>query len=97
MEPLSDGPGEQANPVVLAVPGGTHAMGIFAPRQAGAHTSGPTYGRHRFDAAKVVKWNCVFRADRRATAGEYPYQMFVVVGDLTMVRDALAALHHTAP
>ena len=99
LEPLSDGPGEQANPVVLAVPGGTHAMGIFAPRQPGAHSSGPSYGRFRFDDAKVVKWNCVFRVRNPAGVppGEYVYQMFVVVGDLVMVRDALAALHRTAP
>ena len=74
-------------------------MGIFAPRQPGAHTSGPSYGRFRFDDAKVVKWNCVFRGRNPAgvPAGEYSYQMFVVVGNLVMVRDALAALHHTAP
>ena len=31
LEPLSDGPGEIPQPVVLSVAGGTHAMGIYAP------------------------------------------------------------------
>ena len=31
MEPLSDGPGEQRYPVVLATQNGSHAMGIYSP------------------------------------------------------------------
>jgi hypothetical protein len=94
LEPLSDGPGEQSEPVVLAVPGGTHAMGIYAPPQPGRNTTGPGYGRFRFAAAKVVKWNCVFRVtDAEGIApGEYRYRMFVIVGDLATVRDAIRKL-----
>ena len=58
LEPLSDGPGEGPRPVVLAMAGGTHAMGIYAPPQPARHTIGPSYGRFRFPAEKVVKWNC---------------------------------------
>jgi hypothetical protein len=61
LEPLSDGPGEQRLPIVFAVPGGTHAMGIYAPPQPARNRAGPTYGRFRFPVEKVVKWNCVFR------------------------------------
>ena len=79
--------------------GGTHAMGIFAPRQPDAHASGPSYGRFRFGEVKVVKWNCVLRGRNPAgvAAGESFYQMCVVVGDLVMVRDGRAALYRTAP
>lgn len=96
LEPLTDGPGEQSNPVVLAVPEGTHAMGIFAPPQPATDTTGPSYGRFRFANEKVVKWNCVFRVRKPSgvVAGEYSYRMFVVVGNLTTVRDTLASLHH---
>ena len=95
LEPLSDGPGEGPRPVVLAVAGGTHAMGIYAPPQPARNTTGPSYGRFRFKAEKVVKWNCVFRVHNAEgiAAGEYPYRMFVIVGDLNTVRDSMRSLH----
>jgi hypothetical protein len=42
----------------------------------------------------VVKWNCVFRLREEAgiAAGEYPFRMFVVVGDRETVRNGLRAL-----
>jgi len=96
VESLSDGPGEGPNPVIFSVPGGTHAICIYAPPQAASNTTGPSYGRFRFRTEKVVKWNCVFRVtDKNGIApGEYAYRMFVVVGELNTVRDSLRALHH---
>jgi hypothetical protein len=95
LEALSDGPGEQPNPIVFSVPSGSHAMGIYAPPQPAPNRKGPTYGRFRFPAEKVVKWNCVFRAADQdgIVPGEHPFRMFVIVGDLSNVRDALRALH----
>ena len=95
LEPLGDGPGEKPLPVVLATTNGTHAMGIYAPPQPAPHRTGPTYGRWRFVAEKVVKWNCVFRVQDKdgVAAGAYPFRLFVVVGDLNTVRDSLRALH----
>ena len=95
VEPLSDGPGEIARPVVFTVPEGTHAMGIYAPPQPATRMAGPTYGRFRFVMEKVVKWNCVFRLhdDRGIAPGDYAFRMFVVVGDLASVTDGLRALH----
>jgi hypothetical protein len=94
LEPLSDGPGEGRRPVVFSLPGGSHAMGIYAPPQPRPRTIGPTYGRFRFPVEKVVKWNCVFRVTDPAgiPAGEYAYRMFVIVGDLATVRASLPAL-----
>jgi len=94
--PLSDGPGEGPHPVVLAVPGGTHAMGIYAPPQPAPNTTGPGYGRWRFVAEKVVKWNCVFRVTNKngIPAGEHSFRMFVIVGDLNTVRSSMRALQH---
>ncbi len=94
LEPLSDGPGEGPNPVVFSVPSGSHAMAIFAPPQPAKNTRGPSYGRFRFRAEKVVKWNCVFRVvDKNGIApGKYAFSTFVVVGDLDTVRDSLRAL-----
>ena len=88
LRPLDDGPGEQASPVVFATPGGTHAMGIYSPEP------NPGYGRFRFRAEKVNKWNCVFRVrDPEGIApGEYRYRLFVVVGTLDDVRRTLGDL-----
>ena len=99
LEPLSDGPGEGSNPVVFAVPGGSHAMGIYAPPQPAANTTGPTYGRWRFVAEEVVKWNCVIRTSDKSgiRPGEHSFRMFVIVGDLTTVRASLRALTKSPP
>lgn len=99
LEPLTDGPGEQLRPVVFALASGTHAMGIYAPPQPASKTTGPSYGRFRFHAERVVKWNCVFRVRNEdgIWPGEHSYRMFVVVGDLSTVRDSLRALHGGLP
>ena len=68
LESLDDGPGEQSQPLVLATPNGSHAMGVFSPDQPSRGYEGAGYGRFRFKAEKVVKWNCVFRL-RDATNG----------------------------
>lgn len=89
LQPLSDGPGEQADPVVLATPDGRHAMGIWSP------DTGARYGRFRFGRERVVKWNCVFRLGRAGEplrAGAYGFRHFVVVGDLATVESVLRGL-----
>ena len=86
VRPLSDGPGEQPHPVVLATEDGRFAMGVRSP-QAGA-----SYGRFRFVAEKVVKWNCVFRAHdpQGLRPGRYVYRAVVAVGSLEDVRKVLS-------
>lgn len=98
LEPISDGPGENPDPVVLSTPEGSHAMGIFAPPQDLHGAVGPGYGRFRFAEERVVKWNCVFRLHDSAgiPAGTYPFRMHVVVGDLETVRASLLALQREA-
>ena len=99
VEPLTDGPGEIPRPVVFATADGSHAMAIFAPPQSAPHVTGPTFGRFRFHEEKVVKWNCVFRVRDAAgiAPGEYPFRMFVIVGDLATITDSLRALHREFP
>ena len=95
LEPLTDGPGEQRDPVALSTADGSHAMGIIAPGPPPAGSVGPGYGRFRFVAEKVVKWNCVFRirpADKAVKPGEYRYQMLVPIGTLADVEAALVRL-----
>lgn len=100
LEPLTDGPGEQRNPVAFSTADGAHAMGIIAPDPAPAGSVGPGYGRFRFVAEKVVKWNCVFRvrpADGAVPAGDYRYRMLVPIGTLADVEAALAKLVDRVP
>lgn len=97
LEPLSVGPGEQAFPVVLATENGSHAMGVFSPDQPSKGYEQAGYGRFRFAAEKVVKWNCVFRLQSAegVSPGEYAFRTFVIVGDLGSVTQSLHALHKT--
>lgn len=104
LESLTDGPGEQPFPVVLATEDGSHAMGIISRAATALDESQeesllpaakPGYGRWRFGPEKVVKWNSVFRIRRTAgiEPGEYSFHNFVVVGDRETVRRSLAELH----
>lgn len=99
--PLGDGPGEQPAPVVLATRDGRFAMGIYALPAAADRGGKPAYGRWRFRAEKVVKWNAVYRVRdaRGVRPGDYSYQMYVPVGSREGCRAALAELHRrsTAP
>lgn len=92
---LSDGPGEQAAPVVLSTAGGEYAMGVFSPDQPSPGFERAGYGRFRFPAQRVTKWNCVFRVKnpQGVPPGDYAYRCFVIVGDLETVRQSLEALH----
>lgn len=98
LEALDDGPGEVPHPVVFSTSEGTHAMGIYAPPQPAPKMTGPTFGRFRFHAEKVVKWNCVFRLrdSEGIAAGDHNLRMLVIVGDLATVAETLRALRDEA-
>lgn len=94
LKPLDDGPGEQAAPVVLATPDGKFAMGVYSPDQPSRGFEGAGYGRFRFAAEKVVKWNSVFRIRdaNGVAAGKYAYRNYVIVGALQDVQQTLTGL-----
>ena len=94
-ERLSDGPGEQAWPVILATASGSHAMGVYSPDQPSAGFAQAGYGRWRFAKQRVTKWNCVFRVRRPAgiRSGDYQFRNFVVIGDRQTVIDTIRKLH----
>lgn len=97
--PLDDGPGEQNRPIVFSTPDGKHAMGIFSPDQPSPGFAGVGYGRWRFGAEKVVKWNCVFRESARKgiVSGDRRYQMFVIVGTRDTCAQTMTRLHERFP
>jgi hypothetical protein len=94
LDELDDGPGEQAWPVVFATRNGSHAMGVFSPDQPSRGYEEAGYGRFRFLAEKVVKWNCVFRSrdEKEVAPGDYRFRVFVAVGTLDDVRQSLDRL-----
>lgn len=91
---LDDGPGEQAYPVIFATADGNHAMGVFSPDQPSRGYEQAGYGRFRFKAERVVKWNCVFRvrAAGGVAPGKHRFKVFVAVGTLDDVRRSLNEL-----
>jgi hypothetical protein len=93
---LSDGPGEQADPVVLATADGRYAMGVLGQPATAKGLRGPTYGRFRFQSERVVKWNCVYRVTREepVPAGDYSFSLRVAVGTQADVEAMLGDLAH---
>lgn len=91
---LSDGPGEQEHPVVFSTADGKHAMGVWSPDQPSAGYPKAGYGRFRYAAERVVKWNCVFRESNAdwLPAGDRTFRMFVAVGALDDVRTTLCEI-----
>jgi hypothetical protein len=96
--PLSDGPGEQPFPVVLSTADGGHAMGVWSGDHCHTRESPPGYGRFRFEAAGVTKWNVVFRErdTRGLRAGRWDYRVWVAVGTREIVERVLLQLREAA-
>ena len=99
LEPISDGPGEQSEPLVFSTENGSHAIGIYSPQQPSPGFENAGYGRWKFGPERVVKWNSVFRLRRPEgiESREYSFRNFVVVGDRETVRTTLAKLHQQHP
>jgi hypothetical protein len=95
LKPLSDGPGEQPDPVVLSTADGKFAMGVYSPDQPGTGFAAAGYGRFRFATEKVVKWNCVFRLRDTGgiSPGAYSFRCFLAVGTRADCERTLSALH----
>lgn len=87
---------EQGLPVVVAVPGGSWAIGQWSPDLPSTGYPSYGYGSHHIvspgnDAASESKINVVYRMDN-VPAGEYDTQTFVAVGSLEQVRVALCSI-----
>jgi len=95
MESLSDGPGEQNLPVVLATSDGRHALGLYTPQTGHGKLVGPGYGRFRLSYAGVTKSNVVFR-QQDAAAGPHRFLVYSVFGTLEDVRASLSKLQKIA-
>lgn len=97
LQPLTDGPGEQPLPVILATADGAYAMGVVARDPTPPRMTGPGYGRFRFKHEQVVKWNCVYRLrddEAGIPAEDYVFRQFVIVGSLKEVKTAMLNIAH---
>ncbi len=97
--PRSRRNGELREPVVLSTPSGDHAMGVFTPDRPPAGQPPVGYGSFEFPAAKVVKWNCVFRLRQSdpIPPGDHAFRLFVVLGTREDCRRTLVALEREFP
>lgn len=95
---LSDGPGEQALPVIVATPDHNFVMGIFSPGLLQTAHPKSGYGRFRFfnhseiAGWNTVKWNAVYR-EAPVRRGRYHYRCYVAIGTVEDVRLAMERLH----
>jgi hypothetical protein len=101
LTPLSDGPGEQASPVIFATADGRHAAGVWSPTLPQADFPEAGYGRFRFDRLPgpgnaTVKWNCVHRL-RAVAPGPHRFTCVAVVGSLAAVQAGLTRLSAGPP
>jgi hypothetical protein len=83
---LSDGPGEQSDPIIFTDNRGKFAMGCYSPTTL---TNGG-YGRWRFQADNCVKWNMVSRINN--PSGSYTFTVYTIVGTLASVIASMKAL-----
>ncbi len=90
---LSNQNGEQPIPVILSTSDQNYAMGIYSPDLPQAAYAQAGFGRFSFPG-DTMKWNAVFRtAD--TPAGDYSFRMYVSVGTVTQVTQAIQNLHQT--
>lgn len=94
LEMLGDGPGEQTLPIIFATEHGEHAMGIYAFDQPPPDFEHTGYGRFRFRAERVVKWNAVYRIRKTEgiSPGKYGFRHYVCVGTRDDVRQMILKL-----
>jgi hypothetical protein len=98
VSPISDGPGEQTMPVILATKDHEYAMGVFSKELPQKTHPKNGYGRFRFlQNPKIlgwntVKWNAVYR-EAPVPKGKYRYRCYVAVGTLKDVRKTMERLH----
>ena len=89
---LSDGPGEQALPVILATADRRAAMGVWSPDPKASYGRFKFLGNPGVAGWNTVKWNCVFRA-KNVPPGVWGNRCFVAVGTVEEVTSAITALY----
>lgn len=77
-------------PGIMSTADGAYAMGCYTNQHIGIYTG---FVDADVINAGCVKWNMVFR-EQPCPAGDYAYQMYVIVGTLEEVRVTMGDLHN---
>ncbi|OQA00156.1 MAG: PKD domain protein [Bacteroidetes bacterium ADurb.Bin408] len=91
LTPLTDGPGEQGLPVIIATANSNYALGIYSPDLPDTMYPDKGYGRFRYD--DCTKWNCVFKKTP-VTEGTYNFRSYVIAGSLNNVTVSMTQLYN---
>ena len=92
---LTDGPGEQAKPIIFCTTDDARCMGVYSPKAL----TGGGYGRWRYatyscmtkaGATGCVKWNMVVRYPN--PKGTYRFHVLTTVGTLSEVKSNMVAM-----
>ncbi|MCJ2133023.1 hypothetical protein MKK69_02900 [Methylobacterium sp. J-026] len=94
LDRLDSAPGERPQPVILALPEGSHALGIWSPAPPAGEADAPRAGFAIRPVPGATRLSCVFRV-AQAASGAHDFACYALVGSLTDVRAALRSL--TAP
>jgi hypothetical protein len=95
---LSGGPGTSGNnnePIIFSY-GTNYAMGVYSPGFTAADGSGSGYiwFTESFFGAGIVKWS-LWHGITSTPIGVYPFEGYVIVGNLADVKTAMTQLHNT--
>ncbi|MWV20781.1 hypothetical protein FVE89_01925 [Methylobacterium sp. 2A] len=86
--------GDRPQPVILALPEGSHAIGIWSPAPPEGDAAVPRAGFAIRSGPGATRLSCAFRV-AQAAAGTHDFACYALVGSLADVRNALRSL--TAP
>jgi len=91
LDRLDPAPGDRAQPVILALPEGSHAIGIWSPAPPEGDAVAPRASFAIRPVAGGTRLSCEFRV-AQAAAGAQDFACYALVGTLADVRSALRSL-----
>ncbi len=91
---LSYGPGEQDKPIIFSTPAKNFAMGIYSPGLPEESFPGLGYGRYSYLTQFTTKWSAFYHMGD-TPAGDYTFQLYVVIGSLTQVAEGMTSVYKT--
>ena len=92
LAPLSYGPGEQDKPIIFSTTSQNYAMGIYSPGLPEPSFPGLGYARYSYLSQFTAKWSAFYHMGD-TPAGDYTFQLYVVVGALADVKGGMRAVY----
>ncbi len=89
---LSYGPGEQDKPIIFSTTDQNYAMGIYSPGLPQPSFPGLGYARYSYLSQYTTKWSAFYHMGD-TPAGDYTFQLYVVVGSLAQVIEGMRLVY----